>query len=337
MPENALYKLEPIIDNPEYEGFAFTQSESLRGTRCLTRDFMPDDCLTKGRAWTVTPLIPYWTPQQVIGRVRSFNDFPCVSLTIPAFSRRAVDALRDYLVPNGELLPLVSAVGEYFVYNTTKVADILDEASSQIQWLSENHTFGQIFEIHRYECFAERMAGLSIFRLVEMPSSTFVNQMFVDRVQQHDLQGFHFIKLWPLPESVSWQVFDKKERKKKVQVKMKRGDMTVRANTVVVMLPTAQAKPSKSEKERLAKIMDDIDTLLHDPSVKQGSPYLGSLEGEDVVEGELRLFLSCPNATALIEKLRPWLKTLTWPGDVKVLKRYGVLTEPNCTEEYVEL
>lgn len=169
MPENALYQLEPITDNPKFEGFAFVREESVRGKVIggqsrLVWDFGPDDIKTKGRAWTVTPLTRFWTPQPVIGRVRPFNDFPCVNLTIPAFSRRAVDALRDFLEPNGELLPLVSTVAEYFAYNTTKVADILDEANSQIRWLSEKHSFEQIFEIDCYQCFPERMAGLSIFR-----------------------------------------------------------------------------------------------------------------------------------------------------------------------------
>src|SRR5258707_1021726 len=126
MDTNGLYKLEPIADNPKFEGFAFVREESLRGNGPFVWDFGPDDVKTKGRGWTITPLAPIWTPQPVIGRVRSFNDYPCVDLIIPAFSRRAVDALRDFIEPNGELLPLVSPVGEYFAYNTTTVADILD-------------------------------------------------------------------------------------------------------------------------------------------------------------------------------------------------------------------
>ena len=82
---------------------------------------------TRGRNWTVPPLAPFWTPQRVIGQVRPFNDYPCVDLIVPAFSRKAVDALRNLLEPNGELLPLVAEVGEYFAYNITTVADILDQ------------------------------------------------------------------------------------------------------------------------------------------------------------------------------------------------------------------
>ena len=276
MAEHALYKLEPVTDNPKFEGFAFVREESIRGKVIggqsrLVWGFGPDDIKAKGRAWTVTPLTSFWTPQPVIGRVRLCNDYPCANLTIPAFSRRAVDALRDFLEPNGEILPLVSTAGEYFAYNTTRVADVLDDAKSQIRWLSDKHTFDQVFEIDRYECNTERMAGLSIFRLVEMSSRTLVTQAFVDRVQERELQGFHFVKLWPLPEGVSWQEEDKRERKKKVQVKTKRGSVPVKGNMVVLVLPIAKTKPSKAEKDRLAKVMDEIDALLYEP---QRSPIL---------------------------------------------------------------
>jgi hypothetical protein len=337
MTNSGMFELAPISDDARFEGFGFVRQESLRAKRSLLADFMPDNVSTHGRSWTVTPLAPVWIPQQVVGRVRPFNDYPCIGLSIPAFSRRAVDALRDFLEPNGELLPLACTVGEYFAYNTTKVADILDEAKSQIRWYGDKHTFDQIFQIDSYQCFPERMSGLSIFRLVEMSSRTFVTQPFVDRVRQHELQGFHFIKLWPLPEAVSWRELDKKNRKKKVQVKTKLGATAVKGNTVVLLLPIAKDKPSKAENDRLAKLMDEIDALLYDPSAKPDAPLLGNLEGDDVVQGELRLFLSCPDTDALVEKLRPWLQKLTWDGGMKVLKRYGELADANCREEYAEL
>ncbi len=106
---------------------------------------------------------------------------------------------------------------------------------------------------------------------------------------------------------------------------------------MVLMLSTAKAKPSEAEKDGLAKIGDEIDALLYDPAAGQNTAYLGSLEGIDAVKGEFRLFLSCPDADALVEKLHPWLTTLssTWEGGVKVLKRYGEFTDKNCREEYI--
>src|SRR5438128_2599609 len=42
MPENVLYKLEPITDNPKYEGFASARLQSIRGKELLAMDFMPE-------------------------------------------------------------------------------------------------------------------------------------------------------------------------------------------------------------------------------------------------------------------------------------------------------
>src|SRR5262249_12886566 len=106
-----------------------------------------------------------------------------------------------FLEPNGELLPVLSSVGEYYAYNITTVVDVLDHLRSDIIWYDENHDIA--LRIRRYECIPEKLAGLSIFRVVEMPSTTFVNQVFVDRVRQHGLQGFDFPRLWPHLDSVS--------------------------------------------------------------------------------------------------------------------------------------
>jgi hypothetical protein len=194
-----LYLLEGFVDIPEFEGFGFGNAKSFRGKGRLAFDFSPDDIPTKGRAWTVTRMAPTWVPPRVRGRVSPSNDYPCINLSIPAFSRRAVDALRDFLEPNGELLPLVSSVGEYYAYNVTTVVDVLDHERSDIDWYNDKHDTA--FEIRRYECLPGRLTGLSIFRLVENSVSTFVHQVFVDRVRQHGLRGFDFTRLWPPPES----------------------------------------------------------------------------------------------------------------------------------------
>lgn len=335
MTETALYKLEPITDDPRYEGFAFVKEDSLCGKGRLVWDFGSDNVKTKGRAWTVPPLAPSWIPQPVIGRVRSFNDYPCVNLTIPAFSRRAVDALCDFLEPNGELLPLISSVGEYYAYNITKVADILDHEKSDVHWANEKHITA--IDIRHFECVPEKMAELSIFQLVELPGTAYVSQVFVDRVSRCELNGFRFVKLWPLPDGVSWQEEDHKQRKKKPRVKTKKGSGATKGNTVVLLLPIAKATPTKLEKERLAKIMDEIDSLLFDSTASPEAAYFGNLEGDDHHEGHIRLFLSCPDADVLVEKLRPWLKMLSWEKPVRMLKRYGEYFDASCREEFVEL
>ena len=38
-----------------------------------------------------------WKPVKVTGPVNAFNDYPCLELATPVFSRRAVDALEEML------------------------------------------------------------------------------------------------------------------------------------------------------------------------------------------------------------------------------------------------
>ena len=333
--ENVLYALEKITNNPLHEGFAFVRSESIRNKSRLSMDFMPDDILSKGRDWTVTRMKSIWTPQAVVGRVRAFNDYPCVNLSIPAFSRRAIGVLGDLLEPNGELLPLQTDIGDYFSYNITTVVDLLDHDISEIQWPDEKRVCA--VDIRRYECRPETINGLSIFRLVEKPAAVYVTQAFVDRVIGHGLQGFHFIKLWPLPVGVSWRDEDRVQRKRAQQVTTTKGQTPTKANTVVLLFPIAKAKPSKAEKESLATLRDEIDRLLYNPSAQSNAALIGNLEGDDYHDGSIRVFLSCPDANALIDKLRPYLKGVISDRPIKVLKRYGEFTDTNCREEYVEV
>ena len=230
---------------------------------------------------------------------------------------------------------LVSPLGEYYAYNTITVADVLDEAASKIRWLSDQHKFGQIFQIDRHECFPEKMQNLSVFRLVEMSSRTLVTYAFVQRVLRHALQGFRFIKLWPLPDGMTWEEFEKLERRKYGMLKTTQS-RRAKANTLVILLPFNGAQPTASELREFGKIKDEIDALLFQPTAKLESPRIGSLEGDDIADGELRIFLTCLSADSLAEKLHPWLKSISWKG-IRALKRYGDISDKTCRQEELKL
>lgn len=334
MAKYALYMLEKVTDNPLYEGFAFADRKSLRGKRSIESDFLTDDVQTQGRAWTVTRMATLWKPQPVVGRVRAWNDFPCVSGAVPAFSRRAVDALRDFLEPNGELLPLVSNIGEYYAYNVTTVADVLDQERSDMDWGSGTRVCPN--GIGRYECVADRLDGLSIFRIVERLSDVHVTQVFFDRVKAHRLHGFHFCKLWPLPPGVKWLEEDYRLRQKYEQIAPGTG-RPIKGNSVVIHLPLSKSKPTAAEKEKLTQLLDELDSVLYNPLEDRDAPYFGSLEGYDWHAGEYRVALSCPDADALVEALRPWLRGTTWGRKVTLVKRSGEYFDDDCPEEIVEL
>jgi hypothetical protein len=321
---NNVYLLGKITDDPRYDGFSY------RGfPECFPRN-------RTSRDWRVIRLQPTWKPIEVRGRVRTFNDFPCVNLTRPAFSARAVEAMRDMLEPNGELLPLKTPEGAYYAYNTTTIADVLDARRSEVRWLPNQKPITAVF-IERYEFVAEKVRDLTIFRIPEEPANVFVTETFATRVRERGLRGFEFRKVWPLPPGVFWLKLAKEMRIKAHADGLPKGQ-TVKGNTVVIILSLANphSRGTSAEKRAVERLMDELDALLVD--VDSDAPAVGSLEGHDYgVPGECRLFLVCPDADALITRLRPWLKELNWPAGFGVVKRYGHFTNQDAPEELVEL
>lgn len=130
------------------------------------------------------------------------------------FSRRAVDALRDMLEPNGELLPVEhkGVKGNYFVYNVQTVSNALDVRKSDYQEYRP-------LDIFSYAFIPEKLVGATVFMLPVGMTYLYVTTAFVERVKSAKLHGFGFDKVWPLPEGVDWRREHKRrwsERRKKV-------------------------------------------------------------------------------------------------------------------------
>jgi hypothetical protein len=329
----AVYKLEAIsvFKDSRYEGFLSVSTTSLHGNEHPFLDnFMPENF--ESRDWKPRPLKSIWKPQQVTGNVQKFNDYPCVNSSIPAFSQRAVDALRDFLEPNGELLPLATDLGRpYWIYHSMTVSNAFDPDHSEVQW----DAFSQVLagDVDRFVFFEDRLALTPIFRIFPRPFWVFVTQPFVDRVKQHKLQGFRFLKVWPLPEGIHWKALAKEESRQHTKRHSKK--RTPNANTLVIRLMYENPqKLSVAEDKKIDALMDQIDGLLYTSNPK--SKAIGSLEGDDKgIDGECRLFLSCPDVDALVEKLRPWFKQLDWRTGFHVLKRYGEIEDFDAEEIYV--
>lgn len=320
-----LFRLYPVLDNPMFEGFgaSIADTPSLLGRKSLNDDIIPGYNEDKNCRWVQDKLATVWRPVKVEGRVAPFNDYPCLSLMYPVFSRRACDALRDFLEPNGELLPLDSDIGEYYFYNITTFSDALDVENSICYFLSETRRIAmgvEYFSFHQ-----EKLAGTSIFRIFEWPMKVIVTDEFVKRVQTHGLNGFDFAKIWPFEKGVNWEAqpaMETYEAADKVELKQ---------NTLVIILPLKGKKPDKDEKKIIKRLGSELDAQLVITSLD--APYFGSYEGDDTVNQEFRMFLSCPDVDALMNKLEPWLKGLAWPSKATVLKRYGNLHDEDAEEK----
>jgi hypothetical protein len=121
------------------------------------------------------------------------SDFPWLGVHALVMRRSAVDALRDLLEANGEVLPLATDDGlELFVLNARTV-DALDEArSSLLRFPSTN----RIMRIQRPAFVPSAVEGVDVFRLPYRAMPTYVSDRFVERVKSAGLKGLEFDAVW---------------------------------------------------------------------------------------------------------------------------------------------
>ena len=323
----SLYHLQPVVENPAYEGFYSTQLGS-KTPAALKFNTMQ---VLEAKQYKPRPLLADWKPVKVAGRVRTFNDYPAAG-RVPIFSERAVEALSDFLEPNGELLPLDSELGSYYAYNTLTVADVLDQAKSQIHWVVP----GKLSTIvDRYEVIPERLDGLAIFLLPYLTDRPLVTDAFVNRVREAGLKGMVFVKVWPLPANVSWVDMQKQAQRTMETEGLPKGQ-TAMGNAVFLRFPLSNPSsdtPTPLEQQRIDRYHKELDQMLTDPG--STAPPVGALDAREVVGGEARFDLSCPNSDALVKRLLPWLRQLDWSGKPRVIKHYGYFADPDAQEEEV--
>jgi hypothetical protein len=135
-----------------------------------------------GATWR--PLAAEWIEDDLnSGKPRS--DFPTLG-SIPVFSRRAVDALLDLLIPNGELLPLQCATGLYYIYNVTHVVDALDEERSELVRFSD----GGVMRVVSYAFKSGAVRGETVFKVPQLRGTVFASDVFSRRIHDAELTGF---------------------------------------------------------------------------------------------------------------------------------------------------
>jgi hypothetical protein len=142
----------------------------------------------------------YWEPPL------PFGDLSMVHGSFePVFSHRAVNALSNLLEGNGELLPLNCAEGEYYLFNTTRIVDALDEEKTEFKPYSEvdpdmayqdDDPHSPVITSPAF--YPEVVADLTVFKIpLRYPfGGTLFTDKFVQRVQETELKGFAFELLW---------------------------------------------------------------------------------------------------------------------------------------------
>jgi hypothetical protein len=159
-----------------------------------------------------------WIPPQVEVLVDA-DDLPpaWVAVDLAYFSGlhlmlsgRAVAALRPWIGPHGEFLPVRADIGDYAIFNCFTEIDAFDDEHTEGRRFQSS---GRFMRICRYALYAERLLDPPpIFRLVGQRAPLFVTDAFRAAVEQHRLTGFVFEPLWSsetggirLPEVEIWE------------------------------------------------------------------------------------------------------------------------------------
>lgn len=181
------------------------------------------------------------------------------------------------------------------------VADVLDRPRSEIDWAQRPFMAGAI---KFYSFRAKKLSQLSIFKIPERNYDVYVTEAFVQRVRAHQLNGFRFDKVWPMPAGVWWKMAAKNDHRSTGK--------PVKRNMVHLEFEFSKGakQPSREESKKLKTLMNQFDNSLaeNDPAVVP----VGHLEGSRVKPGKLCMVFSCPDAAALAKKLEPALKQFDW-------------------------
>jgi hypothetical protein len=145
------------------------------------------------------PISEKWKPIPITAIVESKKDelLPLPDYCdnyFPIFSSQAIDQLGEMLTENGEVLDLVSDVGDYKAFNLLTTIDCLDENRSQVERFADGV---RIKRVLKYEFDVDKIVDQTIFWTTSLSAEIFVTESFVHRCRS--LKGFNFT---PVYESV---------------------------------------------------------------------------------------------------------------------------------------
>jgi hypothetical protein len=321
---NSVFKLKPELNDPRFRGFIFGPEKTSRlGLEHVLHDFNPENPMSIN--WQPRDLSAVWRPLEVVGNVAPFNDYPCLELSTPVFSRRAVDAMGEMLTANGELLPLKTTAGEYYAFNLLTKIDALDLKRSR---LSRSNVYEIAGWLHFYTFKTTKTKQATIFRIPESHGGILVTDVFKKRAESASLNGLDFIPVWPLPEGVDWSI-ERSKRNKKSKTRKLSGQC------LILRLRLRSSRPDNREKSLADEILSSLHSVLRVESLSD--PYRGMIETSEFEDGEFRIFCSCPDCEQLTDYLSDWFSAVDWNDDFDIVKRYGNLFDATAKEKRLNI
>ena len=326
-----VFNLMPGQDHPLYGRLSFGLQPSLFGNEYLFEDF---DGIDVGKlSWMPNRFARVWTIKQARGTASLYNDYPADGSLVSFFSARAVEALRDFLEPNGELLPVDTKAGPYFAYNILTKSTALDltrtEAFFGEQGEGEKET---AFSIDRFEFDETKLINHTIFRIRVYPPVVYVTDAFKQRAETAGLNGMFFYKVWPLASNEDW-----KKLRKQQWIKIREEWAHLAINSLFIQMPVAKKEASEQEAGLVEAISEDLGEYLAIEHNKTIPEFVGQVMRLEETRGALRIGLVTPDVDRLAEIVAPWMSTVEWPGAIELIKRYGTIDDSNAKSKKVKL
>lgn len=142
-----------------------------------------------GALWRKRLLIRHKNPSTAD---RPISDSPPCNTALRILSRRALEALRDLIEPSCEILPLESALGDFYAINCLAQVDCVDLAKSDFR----TYDSGRVAQMYTWVFEPDRLPNVHVFRTPESFQTFLVSPTFMARVREHRLLGFMFYTLW---------------------------------------------------------------------------------------------------------------------------------------------
>lgn len=122
------------------------------------------------------------------------TDFPFIVQIVPMFSQRAIDILGDLLRESGQVFPIQCEGEIYYAFNATNIIDAFDRENAEFKTFKNSQ---KIMRIVRYAFSEEKLQDVCVFKPKEkIRDGIFVTDSFKTRVEDFNLCGFIFRKVW---------------------------------------------------------------------------------------------------------------------------------------------
>lgn len=147
-----------------------------------------------------TPQAKSWWPRIMVrNHDNPLGDYVNkISSDVIILERKAIEKLRD-IMGKVEILPLECDFGDYWAINVLAVLECIDREKSMYKTFSKSLRNGRpkIMRFIKYAFLQEVICGHHIFKNADEPKSAiFVDEVFVNTVNEHGITGFKFDLVW---------------------------------------------------------------------------------------------------------------------------------------------